>query len=71
MTLWYAAAGTAASESFWSVSDSFARLCTGLGTKTEAEPTDDPGPVFAAEPTAATATPTAIATTPMNKLRRM
>jgi hypothetical protein len=32
---------------------------------------DDPGPVFAAEPTAATATPTAIATTPMNKLRRM
>jgi hypothetical protein len=33
-TSWYAACGTAASASFWSVSDSSPRLCTGFVTKT-------------------------------------
>jgi hypothetical protein len=38
VTVWYAATGTAASESFWSVSVSSPRLCTGFGTNTEAVP---------------------------------
>ena len=36
--------GTAASESFWSVSDSSPRLCTGFETNTEAVPVELPGP---------------------------
>ncbi len=48
MTSQYAAAGTAASESFWSVSDSLPSDCTGFDTKTRPVPVDDPDPGFAA-----------------------
>ena len=61
VTSWYAAAGTAASASFWSVSDSSPRLCTGFETKTEPTPVDEPEPGFAANAAPTRIAPAAIA----------
>src|SRR4051794_1369441 len=50
----YADAGTAASESFWSVRFSFPDDCTGLSANTVAVPVETPGPDLPADAAATT-----------------
>src|SRR4051794_17298495 len=69
-TSWYAADGTAVSESFWSVSVSSPSDCTGFGMNTDPTPVvlPDPGFVAAAPATIVSAASTATIATPVLRM---